>query len=67
MFIKSSTVFVMTIFPTLYDTYILQKKHYENYGYELVEKQKTTLEYNYITTEEYIEQMILKNQDILIK
>jgi hypothetical protein len=41
----------------------LTEKYCENY-YQTY-KQNSTLEYNYITSEKYIEEIILKHQDIL--
>lgn len=41
----------------------LTEKYCENYYQEY--KQSSTLEYNYITSQKYIEEIILKHQDIL--
>jgi len=61
MFIRSS-ITIMSLLT--YDMGISPPKEYcESYCTEY--KQQSTLEYNYIKSDEYIEELILKHQDIL--
>jgi len=51
--------------PNLCDNIIVPDSRYQNYGNYVNEQQETSMEYNYIKTEKYLEELILKHQDIL--
>lgn len=67
MFIKGSIFLIMIpVADNLCYTNILQDSHYRIYeSFHTHEPQESTLEYNYITTEKFIEHNLLKHQDIL--
>lgn len=67
MFIKGSIFLIMIpVADNLLYTNTLHDSHYRIYESMYTnQKLESTLEYNYITTEKFIEHNLLKHQDIL--
>jgi len=69
MIVKSSLLLIIISSPQIHIDHSLLAKYYQkpiaDYNQEHIEPEESTLKYNYITTEKFIEQSILRYQDIL--
>jgi len=70
MIVNNSLLLIIISSPQIHIDHSLLVKYYQkpivdHDNQEYIGQKESTLEYNYITTEKFIEQSILKYQDIL--